>query len=44
MPCAKKLNVYVKELNALCKEIEYPMRKNLIRYFIIIFEKECDVR
>ena len=34
--------LYTKKLNALCEEIEYFMRKNLIRYFIIIIEREYD--
>ena len=37
MSCAK-------ELNALCEGTGYPMRKDLIRYFIIVFERECDAR
>ena len=36
--------LYIKKLNALCEEIEYFMRRNLIRYFIIVFERECDAR
>ena len=36
--------LYVKELNILYKEIEYPMRRDLIRYFVIIFKKKCDAR
>ena len=34
---------YAKKLNVLCEEIEYLMRRDLIRYFIIVFEKKCDV-
>ena len=34
---------YAKKLNALCEGIKCLTRKDLIRYFIIIFEKEYDV-
>ena len=34
----------MKELNALCEGMEYSVRRDLIRYFVIVFEKECDAR
>ena len=35
---------YIKKLNILYKEIKCFMRRNLIRYFIIVFKRECDAR
>ena len=34
----------MKGLNVLCEKIECPMRRGLIQYFIIVFERECDAR
>ena len=31
---------YIKKLNALYEEIKYFIRKNLIRYFKIVFKRE----
>ena len=36
--------LYAKKLNILCQETEYLIRRNLIRYFIIIFKREYDIR
>ena len=38
-PMRKDWMPYAKGLNILCEGIEYPMRRNLIRYFIIVFKK-----
>ena len=35
MPCAKGLNV-------LCKGIGCLVRRDLVRYFVIVFERGCD--
>ena len=34
---------YAKKLNVLYKETEYSVRRDLIRHFLIIFKKKCDV-
>ena len=36
--------LYAKKLNALYKEIKCLIRRDLIRYFIIVFEREYNVR
>ena len=35
---------YAKKLNVLYKEIKCFVRRDLIRYFIIVFKRECDAR
>ena len=43
-PVRRDWMLCAKGLDALCEGTGYLVRRDLVRYFVIVFERECDVR